>query len=227
MRWAFVHAAACALACAGAPAPDVGSATVWGYVTLVPKTGAAPSEAAYGDRRVQGATLFDYSHPRFAVVYAPSGPAAPARSHRVVLEPAQRGVRFAPERVAMGSADELTVENRTSETQIVSAPAAGWLHELPPGASAVFRSAASGELEIHALGTSARPALVWVASGVYAPADSTGRYELRGLEAGSTELRAWHPRLPPSSAHTLMLRAGEVARVDLEIGVDRGERSAQ
>jgi hypothetical protein len=228
MRVALISALACALACAtGAPAPDPQRGAVWGYVRLVPKGGAATSGDAYADRRLRDAALFDYSHPSFAVVYAAGGSAAAATSHTLSLEDSPRGLRWAPDHVAMGSSDELVVANRSPRAQIVSAPDAAWLRGLAPGASASLRPAQSGELALHMLGSDAPPALVWVAPGAFASADSAGRYELRGLEPGVASVRAWHPRLPPSAAREITLRAGEIVRLDLEIGVDRGERNAR
>lgn len=225
MRLALAAALACVFACAaGAPAPDLEHAAVWGYVKLVPKDGAAAAGDGYADRRLRDAARVDYSHPSFAVVYT-AGDAPAARSQTLAFVETPRGLRWLPARLAMGAADELVIVNRSARPQIVSAPEAGWLKQLAPGERTALHPSQRGELEIHLLGTDAAPALVWVAPGAYAAADAAGRYELRGLAPGAVRLRAWHPRLPPSAVREVTLAAGERVRVDLEIGVDRGERS--
>ena len=109
----------------------------------------------------------------------------------------------------------------------MSAPLAGFVRELAPGESVTLTPPQVGELEIHTLDTRAAAALVWVAPGAFAVADAAGRYELRGLPPGRIDVHAWHPRLPPSGAHPLEARAGEVTRLDLEIGVGQSGGDAR
>jgi hypothetical protein len=226
MRRTLLAALFSALACAtGAPPPDAEHAALWGYVTLVPKDGAASAGDAYADRRLRDVARFDYAHPTFAVVYLANGAAPAPASHRLTLAESARGLRWEPAQLVVAAADELVIANGSPHPQIVSAPEAEWLRNLAPGESAVLHPPAGGELEIHRLGADAAPALVWIAPGAYATADAAGHYQLRGLTPGVAQVRAWHPRLPPSATREVALRAGESVRLDLEIGVDRRERS--
>jgi hypothetical protein len=115
--------------------------------------------------------------------------------------------------------------NRTSEVRIVSAPAAGFVRSLAPGEAVHVAAAEAGELELHALGGQAAPAVVFVAPGAFAEAGADGRYELRGLAPGAVQIRAWHPRLPVSVARRVEVAAGQALELDLEIGVDHAERA--
>jgi hypothetical protein len=198
-------------------------AGLWGYVKLSPKHGAGGSADSYADRRLRSAPRFDYSHPVFAVVYTADAPQPPPSVRTLVLEPRDGEASWKPTRLALGLADSLRVDNQTAQPQIVSAPGLDWVGEVAPGASITLKPRRGGELEIFRLGGSQAQALVWVASGAYAVADSAGRYELRGLPPGRIDVRAWHPRLPPSEPQTVTLAAGQVSRLDLEVGVDRAE----
>jgi hypothetical protein len=215
-----------ALACASPPASDPAHGAVWGYVTLRPKDGTTSGAGGYGDRRLRSAGHFDYSHPSFAVVYTANGPPPAPMPRTLSLESAADGVRWQPAHAAVGARDRVSIVNHTSLPQLVSAPGAGRVWSLAPGESATLEALAPGELQLHVLRAQTPPALVWVAAGAFALADSAGRFELRGLDPGDVQIRAWHPRLPPSAAHPVTLRAGEVARVDVEIGVDHAERGA-
>jgi hypothetical protein len=220
--------AACllALACASAPAPEPGRAVVFGSVELVPKRGV-PEAAGYGDRRLRDVPRFDYLQPRFAVVFADAPPASAPAPAALVIEPREHGgVRFQPAYGVTGLAAGISIENRSAETRVVSAPEADFVARLAPGETAHVAPGAAGELEIHLLGERAAPAIVFVAAGAFAPVGADGRYALRGLAPGSREIRAWHPRLPPSAPHRVEVAAGEAVRLDLAIGVDLSEGHA-
>ncbi|HEY8120985.1 MAG TPA: carboxypeptidase-like regulatory domain-containing protein [Myxococcota bacterium] len=226
MRHVLIASLAFALGCAAPAPPPGGQAAIWGYVRLVPKQGASGGGDAYADRRVRDAARFDYTHPKFAVVFAP-GSAAPAQpAVSLALAGGGSGTAWRPAHAALALGSALAITNATNAPQVVSAPLAGFLRELAPGESASLTPAQAGELEIHALGASAEPALLWVSPGAFAVADSAGRYELRGLAPGEARIQAWHPRLPPSGAHAITLHAGELTRLDLELGVDRGAGGA-
>ncbi|HEU4429775.1 MAG TPA: hypothetical protein VFT98_13520 [Myxococcota bacterium] len=221
-RRASIAALGCLLACVAAPptaSPD--RATAWGYVRLVPKAGLPAEEGGYSDRRLLGVQRFDYSHPAFAVVYAPGAPVRTAQTHELMLEARANGAHWSATVAAVGVNDRLRVANRTAIAQVVSAPALTWLRELAPGEATELAPAAPGELLLHVLGGAGETAIVWVSPGAFALANTAGRYELDGLPPEVRELRAWHPRLPPSAGHTVRLEAGAATRVDLEIGVDR------
>jgi hypothetical protein len=221
---------ACAfvLACAGAPRADPGTALVFGSVRLVPKAGAELAPAAYGDRRLRGVERVDYQQPGFSVVFADGagGSAAASSPAALVLEERAGRVRFAPDYAATDLARGVEITNASAESQIVSAPAAGFVQALAPGRKAHVAPTEAGELELHVLGASAAPAVVFVAPGAFAQVGGDGRYELRGLAPGAVEIRAWHPRLPVSSGQRVEVAAGQALELDLEIGVDRAEKRA-
>ena len=218
-------ACALALACAGAPRADPDTALVFGSVRLVPKAGAELAPAAYGDRRLRDVARVNYQQPGFAVVFAAAGGAGAAPAALVLEEHAGR-VRFAPAHAATDLGGGVEITNASGETRIVSAPAAGFVQSLAPGATARVAPAEAGELELHVLGAKAASAVVFVAPGAVAQVGADGRYELRGLAPGAVEIRAWHPRLPVSVGRRVVLAAGQALELDLEIGVDRAEKPA-
>ncbi|MFI5319480.1 MAG: carboxypeptidase-like regulatory domain-containing protein [Myxococcota bacterium] len=214
------------LGCTAPGLPQGGQGALWGYVKLVPKQGTSAGGDSYSDRRVRDAARFDYTHPTFAVVYASGLPAAPQRAASLGLVRRGAGLEWQPSHAALALGGALLITNSSSAPQVVSAPLAGFLRELTPGETATLTPTEAGELEVHALGAGAAPALIWVTPGAFAIADAAGRYELRDLAPGEVEIHAWHPRLPPSVAHTITLRAGVLTRLDLEIGVDQSAGSA-
>jgi hypothetical protein len=212
------------LACAGVPRAEPGTALVFGSVRLVPKAGAEFAPAGYGDRRLRDVERVDYQQPGFCVVFA-AGPGSEAVAPASIALEARAGrVRFEPAVAATDLAHGVVVTNESGEARIVSAPSAGFVQSLAPGASARIAPAEAGELELHVLGASVEPAVVFVAQGAFAQVGADGRYELRGLAPGAAEIRAWHPRLPVSVAQHVELAAGQALRLDLEIGVDRAEK---
>ena len=218
-------ACAFALACAGAPRADPETALVFGSVRLVPKAGTELAPASYGDRRLRDVERVDYQQPGFSVVFAGAGGAGAAPA-ALVLEARAGRVRFAPAVAATDLGGGVEITNASGAAQIVSAPAAGFVQSLAPGATARVAPAEAGELELHVLGAKAAPAVVFVAPGAFAQVGADGRYELRGLAPGAVEIRAWHPRLPVSVGQRVVLAAGQALELDLEIGVDRAEKPA-
>lgn len=220
---------ALAAGCASPPAPDPDRAIVWGYVRLVPKKDLPGAGGGYGDRRLADVKRFDYSHPGHAVVFtsAASTTPAPAAAPPIAIVEERGRLRLEPAVASLSRSQGLSVRNRTDAVRIVSAPDVGWLQRIDPGASARLDPPRTGELTLHLLGGAegAIPptARVWIASGAVADVDPAGRYVLEGLGPGEVELRAWHPRLPPTRAVALDLERGDVRRVDLEIGVDVSE----
>jgi len=218
---AVIAAVGLLLACAAPPTADSASATAWGYVKLIPKPGLPAAESGYSDRRLHGVQRFDYSHPSFAVVFAPNAPAPPPSARELAIEAGPNGARWSAPVSAIGVNDRLQVANRTEAAQVISAPQLAWLRELAPGEAAELTPSAPGELRLHSLGSSAQSALVWVAPGAFTLASAAGRYELRELPPGVIDLRAWHPRLPEAAAPNRTIEAGAVVRIDLEIGVEQ------
>lgn len=212
------------LGCATPPKPDSDSATVWGFVKLVPKKGASVQGGGYGDRRLARVRRVDYSHTRYAVVCAPTATPVATSPARFAVRESLAGVHLEPAFSVTSPASGLELTNETHDDRIISIPGAGRLERLAPGRSVTIRGLPLGESSIHLLGASERatetPAQVWVTEGVFSEVDADGRYVLHGIAPGMHEVRAWHPRLPPSPIHHVELSAGAVERIDIEIGVD-------
>lgn len=214
--------------CASAPDADPDSATVWGFVRLVPKLRASPAGGGYADRRLEGVKRVDYSHPRYVVVYVPSTTSSNLTPLELTIEATRKGLRIKPSIGSTNPAAGVRIRNHTDRAQFVSAPDSSWLVRIEPRGAARIDDPVAGELNLHLLaveGGVAVAAQVWVANGVRAEVEPSGRYVIHGLRPGRHEIRAWHPRLPPSPVHRVDLSLGGVHRVDLEIGVDVQERS--
>lgn len=211
-------------ACATAPPSDPLSATVWGYVRLVPKENAALSGGGYGDRRLASVKRFDYSHPRYAVVFAPNAAPADLAPLRMNLQAGPDGAHLEPVLAFAATTQGVSIRNDTGLDQIVSAPGAGWVSRIAAGETTLLEGLDEGELILHVLGgagsNAPQTATLWIASGRIVQADESGRYVIDALEPGQHELRAWHPRLPPTRSVGFELGRGDVRRLDLEIGVD-------
>jgi hypothetical protein len=212
------------IGCVTPPDPDPESATVWGYVRLVPKANLPASGGGYGDRRLVDVKRFDYSHTKFAVVFSPDAKSQQRPPLELTIRDALGGPLVEPALSASTLKAGVRITNRTAAMHVVSAPSAGWLKQIAPGESASLEGLSAGELSIHLLGLSPsktrEPAQVWLTTGVIAEVAANGRYTLRGLESGPHRLSAWHPRLPPSPTESVTLTRGGVLRADLEIGVD-------
>ena len=220
-----------AVSCAGATArPDGDTAALWGFVRLVPRDGVTPPRAgggAYGDRRLRDVTLVDYDRPGFAVVWAEGEPAGggAARDVALALSDGPSGVRIDPEHAAVASGARVVLRNDTRSAHTVSCPEAGLLRRLAPGESALLRGEPGSELGVFLLGEGRAESRVFVAPGAFAVAREDGRWELRGLRPGPQRLHAWHPRYPSAVRSAEAVR-GAATRVDLQLGVDRGEEAA-
>jgi Carboxypeptidase regulatory-like domain len=221
---AVVVAASFAFGCATAPAPDPDSTVLWGYLRLLPKAGSQARGGGYGDRRVAEAKRVDYSQIQFAVVYVPSARSESPSPAELAIRASDRGSRIDPHYAATSPAAGIRITNATASPQIVSVPGAARLERVAAGESVLIPGLAPGESTVHLLGVpegdATAPAQVWVTEGVTALVDASGRYALRGLEPGRHQVRAWHPRLPPSSIYAVDLTRGSVLRLDLEIGLD-------
>ena len=213
--------------CATAPIPEPGATLVWGYVRLVPKAGSEALGGGYGDRRLAQVKRVDYSHPRFAVVFARTQADARERSVEIAIREAPRGLHLEPPFASTTPGAGLEITNATTSEQIVSLPEAGRLHRLDPGESVAITGLALGEASVHLLGLpdsdAFEPTRVWVTEGITVEVEQSGRYVLRGLAPGPHRLGAWHPRLPPSPEHEIFLEPDQAARLDIEIGVDAGK----
>ena len=222
----IVILAACglALSCASAPKPDANSASVWGFVRLVPKAGAQAIGGGYGDRRLASAKRVDYSHTTYAVVFVPTATDPSPVPSILTIREASRGTRILPLYAYANPTVGIRVTNETTAAQMVSMPSAGRLVRIAPGESVDIQGLELGEASLHLLGQkNGRPTespQIWVTNGIATEVESSGRFTLGGLAPGNHELRAWHPRFPPSPVRTVGLEVGSVRRVDIEIGVD-------
>jgi hypothetical protein len=218
---------ATAAGCATPPPADPEAATAWGYVRLVPKVADAPTAGAYGSRRVADTQRDDYSHTTYAVVFAPGQREATGPPARFAIRNDASGLAIHPRFGASTRTRGALVVNETDEPRIVSVPSAGWMRRLEPGASAQIDGLASGETAVHLLGhePARNVSLLWVAEGAFTEVDASGRYVLRSLEPGPQLLRAWHPRMPPTSGIEVELVRGAVERADLDVTVSIGADS--
>ncbi len=223
MRRALLAACLALAGCASAPSADPETAVLWGYVRLIPKSGAEQVASSYGDRRVSSAERTDYSQVGFSVAYVETASAGPPAPVALAIEAGDHGLELKPAHAALRASGRVLVTNHSDRMQVVSAPAASWLRELQPGETSALELDAPGEVAVHLLGGDALPASIWVSPGDFTVVEPSGRYELHGIAPGAVAVRAWHPRLPPSAPHALELAPGQVARLDLEIGVDRRE----
>lgn len=208
--------------CTHAPTAVLDSGTVWGYVKLVPRPGAAPAGAGYGDRRLSAVKRFDYSHPRFAVVVASTATHPASPPVELVIGASASGARIAPTYSAAPRGAGLRIRNATAMAQIVSVPNSGALLRIASGESARIAEPPLGESAIHLLGegsSTGEVARIWVAEGRMVEVEASGRYTLRGLAPGLHRITAWHPRLPPAPARPVEVSLGGVHRIDMEIGV--------
>jgi hypothetical protein len=146
------------------------------------------------------------------------------------IEETHKGLRIEPSIGSTDPASGVRIRNDTAHAQFVSAPGSNWLERIEALGVAQIDDPVAGELNLHLLGAEEGPAVaaqVWVADGVRTEIEPSGRYVIHGLRPGRHELRAWHPRLPPSPAHKVDLSLGGVHRIDLEIGVDVRERNQE
>lgn len=221
----------CALGLACATAPPVSSpdeSAAWGYLKLIRHEGVSPggSGAGYGDRRLGGVELVDYSRPGFAVVYVdtpvdtPVDSPEPAPSEPVVVSIQKSGVgpRFLPRHAVARVGGTIRVRNIGEDTRVLSCPAAGLIRSLEPGESFDFALAKSQAYELFLLDVPSAVSTVFAAPGRFARVSDSGRFELVHLSPGTTRIAAWHPRFPPVS-RLIDLKAGEAFRIDLNLGV--------
>jgi hypothetical protein len=223
--WALL--AAGLLGCASPVAtPAADRSSVWGELHLVPHEGLKPARGggAYGDRRLAGSELVDYSQPGFAVVYRvmPDASSASGRAVRapvpLVIRDGQVAPRIEPSHAAQRVGGAIAIQNRSAAPRVVSCPAYGLVRELAPGEDLVLSDLRSGELALFLLDVPGQKARVFVAPGPFSVVTAGGRFALEDLSPGSQRLAVWHPRFPPVSRH-VDLAAGVVTRVDLELGV--------
>lgn len=230
MRRRANAAARCALAallaglgCASAPAaPAPGKARVYGTLRLVPHEGAPHQSGgggSYGSPSLRDAGLVDYSTPGFAVVYVAEN-AQPGGTALVAIRDGRVAPRFEPEGVALGAGGHVTIRNLGSSAHILSYPAAKLVRRLGPGEQLELAVPQAGEQGLFLLDVPDAHATIFAAPGRFSVVASSGDYELRDLEPGALELRAWHPRFPPVARH-LEVAPDASVRVDLEMGVGR------
>jgi hypothetical protein len=208
------------LACAGAgSAPAPGKSRVFGSLRLVPHAGAPlPSGGgAYGSLRLRDAGLVDYSTPGFAVVFVNAG-SKPGGSALVTIRDTHVEPRLEPDHLAIGDGGRITVVNASATPHILSYPAAKLVRRLAAGERFEMAVPAAGEQGLFLLDVPEASTTVFAAPGPFAVVSTAGEYDLRDLDPGDVELRAWHPRFPPV-AQRLELAPDASLRVDLDMGV--------
>ncbi len=227
--WASAAVTLLCLACASVPpSPTPGRGTLFGDLRLIPHAGVnmpASGDSAYQDRRMRDVEFVDYSRPGFAVVWLDGGD-PPNVSGRVLIRASEFETRLEPEWVAVSAGGTLNLLNTTRETHTVSCPSLGVVRRLAPGDALELPVSDAGA---HALFLLDRPQVeggVFAAPGPFAVLTRTGHFELRDLSPGPARLHAWHPRFPPVERGVAVV-ADETLRVDLELGVGRGEEASK
>jgi hypothetical protein len=185
----------------------------------------ASSDGAYQDRRMRDVELVDYSRPGFAVVWL-DGRDAPGASERVAIRANEFETRLEPTWVALAAGGTLMLLNTTTEPQTVSCPSLGAVRRLGPGEALELRIADAGAHPLFLLDHPQVEGGVFAAPGPFAVPTKTGHFELRDVAPGPARLHAWHPRFPPLERGVEIV-ADETLRVDLELGVGRGEEASR
>lgn len=224
---ALALALAGGLACAGAgSAPAPGKSRVFGTLRLVPHAGAPASSGgkAYSSLRMRDAGLVDYSTPGFAVVFVNTG-TKPGGAATVTIRDTHVEPRLEPDHLAIGDGGRITVVNASASAHILSVPAAKLVRRLGAGSRVEIDVAAAGEQGLFLLDVPEASTTVFAAPGPFAVVSTTGEFDLRDLEPGAVELRAWHPRFPPV-VQTLELAPDASLRVDLDMGVGIGPEAS-
>lgn len=235
-RWGAVFALpalAALVACATTATPPApGRSTAWGYLKLVPHEGleSGGGGGAYGDRRMRDVRLVDYSRPGFAVVYlegaGDGGPDAPgvavANDVRLTIRPGPISTRLEPAHLALAAGGSVRIANASDSARLLSCPEVGLVRSLAPGDVATVALPHAGAYAFFLLDVPGASSTVFAAPGVFSVVSDSGRFELANVAPGRRQLHAWHPRLPPAS-HWIELAPGQVQRLDLEMGVGRGD----
>jgi hypothetical protein len=211
-----------AIACAGPPgAPEPDRSGVWGYVQLVPREGVHPSSSgSYGDRRVQGAELVDYSRPGFVVVYLADAVSSAPSTATLRIVDGRVGPKIEPETLAVRAGDVVDIENTSGATHLLSVPRDGVIRRVAPRDHLRVEVDDPGRHDFFLVDGGAAASVVFAAPGPMTVVDGAGRFELVDVSPGHHVLHAWHPRFPPAE-QPVDLPRGANARVDVSIGVGR------
>ncbi len=193
---------------------------------LVPREGvpAMHRGAGYDDPRYRDAELLDYSKPGFSVVYVDSAP-APILAKRVTIRTTRFGARLEPARLAIGAGSHVSIRNDTADAHVVSAPWLDLVRKLAPGASLSLEIAEAGPHALFLLGSDEAEVLVFAAPGRFVVPAPGGGWQMRGVDAGTAHVHAWHPRFAPVSRRVEVV-AGRTSPVDLALGVGRSGEAA-
>jgi hypothetical protein len=187
----------------------------------MPATGGG----AYGDRRLADVELVDYARPGFAVVWL-DGVADTAENARLAIRSNEFETRLEPAWAAVGAGGTLDLVNITREVHTVSCPSLGIVRRLEPGQALVVKVPDAGA---HPLFLLDRPQIeggVYAAKGPFAVLTNSGKFELHDLAPGPARLHAWHPRFPPVERGVEVV-ADQTQRIDIEMGVGRGEEASR
>ena len=99
------------------------------------------------------------------------------------------------------------------------------VRELGPGETLAIEASTEGPWELFTLAEPAEKAVVFAANGPFTIAAENGEWKLPDLLPGTVEVRTWHPRFPPAVNET-HVTAGNVQKIDLEVGVDNLSKEA-
>jgi hypothetical protein len=215
------------LACAGAgSAPAPGKSRVFGTLRLVPHAGAPASSGgkAYSSLRMRDAGLVDYSTPGFAVVFVNTG-TKPGGAATVTIRDTHVEPRLEPDHLAIGDGGRISVVNASASAHILSYPAAKLVRRLAAGERLEIAVPSAGEQGLFLLDVPEASTTIFAAPGPFAVVSTAGEFDLRDLQPGAVELRAWHPRFPPV-VQTLELAPDASLRVDLDMGVGIGPEAS-
>ncbi|MEX2208697.1 MAG: carboxypeptidase-like regulatory domain-containing protein [Myxococcota bacterium] len=184
----------------------------------------AKGGGAYSDRRLADVELVDYARPGFAVVWL-DGAADTSANARLAIRANEFETRLEPTWSAVAAGGTLDLVNITREIHTVSCPSLGIVRRLEPGEALVVEVPEAGA---HPLFLLDRPQIeggVYAANGPFAVLTNKGQFELRDLAPGPVSLHVWHPRFPPV-ARRVEVVADQTRRIDIEMGVGRGEAEA-
>lgn len=196
---------------------DAERSAIWGTVELVrpAQFAEAPTNSGYSDRRYRAAKRVDYSQPGYVVVYLDRG-AVPDHDLSLSITESRSGDRLEPKYGVVGLGRAIRVQNRSSQSHVVSCPEAGLIQRLAPGQAVSIPASRTGEHSVWLLNVAETGTKAFVVPGPFAVVEASGRWKLPLVAPGDLTLRTWHPRFP-AVERRVDARRGESLRLDLEI----------
>lgn len=187
---------------------------------MVPREGVTPGGqggGSYGSRELRDVEFVDYNRPGYMVVHTEGTPPK-GDALRLRIREARRGVELVPKHGVVAVGGKIVVHNEADAGILLSDPVAGVMVRVGAGETLEIDAGNVVTHDLHLLGHDGEQTTVFVSPGPYSVPSDTGRFELANLEPGPTTFRTWHPRFP-SMQQSVELRADEVTRVDLKVGV--------